>query len=109
MRGISVGALRHRLTVERPARTDDGAGGAFVSWEPVAELWAALAPLSAAEAVVADQLAGRASHEIIVRYRSDLAPAMRFRLGSRLLSIVAILDADNRRRFVRCLCREDLL
>ena len=34
-----IGALRARLTLETPVRTDDGGGGATVTWTAVADVW----------------------------------------------------------------------
>ena len=104
-----IGALRHRIVLEAPIRSADGGGGATVVWAPVAELWAAIAPTTGSESVLAESVTGRVSHEIVVRHRADIEPAMRFRLGQRRFEIAAVLDVDERRRMLRCLCREDLL
>ena len=109
MSALPVGALRHRISLEQPARLADGGGGAVVTWTPVAELWASIKPTSGREALVADQVAGRVSHEIHVRYRADIVPAMRFALGTRTFEIIAAIDVEERRRQLRCLCREELL
>ena len=104
-----IGALRHRLVLEVATRVGDGGGGAVVTWEAVAGLWASITPTSGTETVVADQVAGRVSHDIVIRHRSDIVPSMRFRLGSRVFEILAALDVGERRRMLRCLCREELL
>jgi SPP1 family predicted phage head-tail adaptor len=106
---LPVGALRHRIRLEQPTRLADGGGGAVVTWTPVADLWASIKPTSGREALVADQVAGRVSHEIHVRYRADIVPAMRFSLGTRTFEIIAAIDVEERRRQLRCLCREELL
>lgn len=101
-----IGKLRHRLALERPVRTPDGGGGAFIAWEPVGEVWGAIETASGEERVHADRLAGETQPVITVRYRDDIGPAMRFTLGERRLAIRAVLDPDGRRRFLRCLCEE---
>lgn len=106
---VHIGALRHRIVLEAATRVTDGGGGAVVTWLPVADLWASITPTTGTEVVVAEQIAGRVSHEIVVRYRADIVPAMRFRLGSRIFEIIAALDITERRRLLRCLCREELL
>lgn len=103
---IRIGDLRHRLVLEAVSRVDDGAGGADETWATVAELWAGLIPLSGIENDVADQLTGRVTHEIWVRYRTGVKPAMRFRSGNRIFEIRAVIDAGERRRFLRCLAEE---
>jgi SPP1 family predicted phage head-tail adaptor len=105
----SIGSLRHRVILETPSRADDGGGGAIVTWLPVAEIWAAIMPLSGTEGVTADGLSARVSHALVVRYRAGIAPAMRFRYGARTLGITAVIDPDERHRYLRCLCREDYL
>ena len=100
-----IGALRHRLTLEAPSRAGDGGGGAAVTWEAVAELWAAVRPISGDERLRADAVSGRITHEVWIRHRADVAPAMRFTHGARILEIAAVLDAGRRDR-LRCLCEE---
>ena len=109
MSGPRIGALRHRIVLEASARAADGGGGAVVTWLPVAEVWASITPSTGAETIVADALAGRVTHEIVVRHRADITPAMRFRNGARIFEITAVIDVEERRRLSRCLCREELL
>lgn len=105
-REIRIGELRQRVTIERPERASDGGGGATESWLAVAVVWARLRPMTGEEAAEADALVGRVSHEVVIRYRTDLVPEMRFRRGSRLFDIRAALDLDERKRFLRCLVEE---
>ena len=105
MTAARIGALRHRVTLEQPLRTPDGGGGAAVAWEAVAELWAAIRPIGGDERLEADQVAGRITHTIWIRRRSGVDPSMRFRQGTRLFDIRAVLDTEDRTR-LRCLCEE---
>jgi SPP1 family predicted phage head-tail adaptor len=98
--------LRHRITLEAAQRTGDGAGGAAVTWEPVADVWASIRPLTGGEAVIADGTRGRITHEIWLRRRDVIAPHMRFRQSERIFEIRAVIDVDERRRRFRCLCEE---
>ena len=101
---ITIGELKHRLMLEAPSRSPDGGGGASLTWEPVAELWGAIRPLTGGEGVEADGLKGRVTHEIWIRRRAGVVPEMRFALGSRLFDIRAALDAGG--RFLKCLVEE---
>jgi len=105
MTSLSIGALRHRLTLERQTRIADGGGGAAVTWEAVAELWAHVRPISGDERLRADAVSGRVTHEVWIRHRADVVPAMRFTQGARVLEIVAVLDPGRRDR-LKCLCEE---
>jgi len=63
-------------------------------------------PSGGGEAVDSGRLAGRVSHEVTLRYRAGVTPAMRFRNGTRVFHILAAIDEDERRRWLRCLCEE---
>jgi SPP1 family predicted phage head-tail adaptor len=103
-----IGALRDLLVLEQAVRTGDGGGGATVVWETVAEIWAAVANLSGDERLGADQVAGRITHAVRIRYRTGVVPAMRFRHGTRVFDIVAVLEEQRRAR-LKCLCEERYL
>lgn len=109
MRGgseLSIGDLRQRVGIQRAVRVADGGGGAEETWEMLAEVWAAVLPLTGFERVEADAVSGHVTHEIWLRYRDDVTPDMRFRLGRRLFDVRAVIDIEERRRFLKCLCEE---
>ncbi len=105
MKPSGIGALRERLTLQSPSRADDGGGGAVVTWNAVAELWAAVRPISGDERLRHDAVTARVTHEVWIRHRADVVPAMRFAAGARILDIVAVLAPDRRDR-LQCLCEE---
>ena len=106
MTEFSPSDLRHRLTLEQLQREDDDGGGFTESWVEVATLFADLRPVSGGENVEADRLAGRVTHEVSLRYRAGVQPAMRFRQGGRLFHIVSVINVDERNRWLTCLCEE---
>ncbi len=71
-------------------------------------MWASVRPITGDERLRADQVAGRVTHVAVIRRRSGVTPSMRFRSGTRVLEIVAVLDAVPRNR-LRCLCEERYL
>lgn len=109
MKSVGIGALRHRVTLEQPLRGADGGGGAHVTWSAIAELWASVSPATGGETVFAEAVSGRISHAITLRFRADISPEMRLRLGPRVFEILAVIDVDERHRELRCLCREEFL
>jgi SPP1 family predicted phage head-tail adaptor len=98
--------LRHRLALEQLERVDDGGGGFTESWAAVATLWCDLRPVAGSETVEAGRLAGTVSHEISLRYRLGVVPAMRFRDGARVFHIVSVINVDERNRWLKCLTEE---
>lgn len=103
---IHIGELRTRLALEAPSRSADGGGGAGVTWSSVVQLWARVKPHTGSESYAQDRIAGKSSHEIVIRYRSDVTPAMRFRAGTRVYDIRAAFDPDGRRHWLKCLTEE---
>ena len=103
---ISPSDLRHRLTLEEAQRVSDGGGGFTETWVEVAIVSAGLRPSGGSESVDSGRLAGRVSHEIVLRYRAGVTPAMRFRMGTRVFHILAAIDEGERQRWLRCLCEE---
>jgi SPP1 family predicted phage head-tail adaptor len=68
-----------RLTVQAATETADGQGGASTVWADVADVWAELVPLRAAERIQAEAVGSVASYRFRTRVRADVAPAMRVR------------------------------
>lgn len=106
MSSVRIGDLRQRITIETVTLTGDGGGGVDETWVEVAEVWAAVAPLSGAERVEADAISGRLTHEVWMRFRDDVAPDMRFRIDSRIFDIRVVMNTEERQRFLRCFAEE---
>jgi SPP1 family predicted phage head-tail adaptor len=98
--------LRDRVTLEELARASDEGGGFVETWEKVAELAADIRPADGSETVEADRLAASLTHQIALRYRPSVQPAMRFRKTGRVFHILSVIDVDERRRWLKFLCEE---
>ncbi len=99
---ITIGDLRRRVTIEAAVRTSDGGGGSSVTWQAVADVWAAIWPRLADEVVTLDRVAGRASHDMWIRYRADIKPEMRVVFGTRIFDIRGVIDVEDRKAWLRC-------
>ena len=106
MTELSPSHLRYRLTLEELSRVADEGGGFTESWVTVATLSADLRPIGGDERYEADRLAGRVTHEVSLRNRAGVVPAMRFRKGTRIFHIDSVIDVNERRRWLNCLCEE---
>lgn len=104
---MPIGKLRHRLELQAPAETPDGAGGVVRGWESLGQVWAAIEPVSADDVVVADRRLGRITHRIVIRRRAEIATTHRFLLGQRAFVLLAVRDADERGCFLQCLVEEE--
>jgi head-tail adaptor len=94
---ISAGELKHRMVLEAPVETPDGAGGVSRSYAPAATVWAALAGVGDRADTTAASLGGVVTHRIVMRAGPEVTARHRFRLGARIFRIVAVrTDADGR-------------
>jgi SPP1 family predicted phage head-tail adaptor len=94
------GLLRHRLVLEAPVESADGAGGVVRSYGTVATLWAEVTPLSAARAAEAERLGARITHRIGIRFAEGITTQHRFRDHERIFRIASLRDRDGRKRFL---------
>ncbi|MET3854018.1 phage head closure protein [Rhizobium sp. OAE497] len=104
---LDPGAMSARLVLERPVELADGQGGAGVSFEGVASLWARIEPVgeSSEERAGADLVT--LTHRVWVRFRTDIRSGMRLRKGERVFVIRSLRDPDEGGRYLACLCEEE--
>lgn len=97
---MQAGKLRQRLMVQTPVVNLDGDGGQHVDWLDVVTIWGWVEPLKMTETLIAEQIAARASHRIILRWRLGLAPTVRLVLqpSGRVFDVVSVLNRDERNR-----------
>ena len=100
------GVLNHRFSLEQLIETADGLGALDRQFQPIAMVWGALEPMRHDERLLAQQLAEQATHNITIRFRSDIATGWRFVEGERVYVVVAIVDPDERGRYLRCQTEE---
>ena len=103
---VTPGALRRRITIERPADLDDGAGGVIRGFAPLAELFAAVEPLGAQEQAFGRTLGLKKLWRATIRARGDVDGGCRVAWRGAVLDVLSVraLDADG--RFEELLCEE---
>lgn len=103
---MNAGELRHRVTFQK--RGLDPATGGLTAWTDYVTVWAKVEDLSGRDYIQA-QMLGEASlvtARITIRWRPDIDPHMRVKLGDRLFDIKAVLDPDGCRRVLQVMCAE---
>ena len=106
-----AGLMRERVTIQTATVTADNIGGIAdgpVTWGSIATVpttWARITPLSGrgAERVQAMQLEMAISHEVTIRYRTDIVPAYRLMWGTLPLNVRAIVH-DEKHRHTMLFC-----
>lgn len=102
----TIGRFRRRISIEQPADAPDGSGGVTRGYAPLAICFAAVEPLSAAEATAGAALGLKRLWRVTVRARGDLSGGCRVSWRGLLLDVLSVrpLDADG--RFEEMLCEE---
>ncbi len=108
MTALVIGTLRDRVRLEKCERSSDDGGTAILAWSGLGEIYARIDQLSGRESIVADGTSARATHRIVIRHRPDIAPNMRFTVGTRVFDIHAIRPTGGYRRWLECTCEEQL-
>ena len=101
------GQMTARLDLEAPQAVPDGQGGATVTWEVTASLWARIEPASFRVAEEAAAEIATISHRIWVQFREGIAAGQRFRKGRRIFAVKVVRDPDETRRYLVCQCEEE--
>lgn len=106
-----AGRLDQRLSLLRESSTSYDSLGQFVSdAETVATVWGEVIQLSGQEAEVARKQEADATHQVTIRYSSDVAglsPEYWITWGSRRLNVASVIDTDQRHQQLVLLCAED--
>jgi SPP1 family predicted phage head-tail adaptor len=98
-----IGALRHRVTFQTLTRTPDGQGGYTSSWADMSTnptVWGEVVPKSTPERFFSQAIQYQRTHQVTIRYRSDLTQEMRMLFDSRIFQIKGIRKPDERRFFL---------
>lgn len=101
-----IGKLRHRVILQAPNETADGAGGWTLTWTDVATVWAAIEPLKGAERLKAQRLEASVTHKVTIRHRDGVTAKQRLKFGTRFFNIRAVINRGERDRFLELLAEE---
>jgi len=99
----SIGKFRHRVTFQYLTRTNDGQGGFASTWTNMASLptvWGEVKPKATPERFFSSQIQYQRTHQVTIRYRSDLTQEMRMLFDSRIFQIKSIRRPEERRWFL---------
>ena len=104
---MKIGTMRHRVTIQqRPdPQTQNGVGEVTTAWTTLATVWATIEPQSGLESVEQSAQVAQVTHNVRIRRRTDVTPDMRLYEGTRVMEILAVLDA-NKPGEMRLACRE---
>lgn len=91
---VRAGELRKRVEIQLPFETKDSFGAVSSAWATQAQRWAEVLPVKANESAIADQVTGRLTHRITMRFYNGLTMRHRIKLGGRLFNITGVVNVD---------------
>lgn len=102
-----IGKLRHRVVIQTATITRSDRGAEVLTWADTATVYADIRTVGGQEQVLANQMeTATLLHTITIRYRTGITPKQRIRWGSRVFSVEAVIERDNRMRMLDLSCRE---
>ena len=104
---MRIGNMRSRITIQTLGGSTDAGGGQTTTWSALdTPIWAHIRPLSGREIQMANAQVGVVTHEIRIRYRTDVTTAHRILLGSRTFNIKVVLNPDDNNQMLLLKCEE---
>jgi len=104
----SIGKMRYRVKVERATNTRDAGGGISQAFNPVTFIYANIKPTSATSSYRQGMVQEKVTHEVTIRYMTNIDTNSRITFGTRQFAINGIINVDERDRFLTLLCEEGI-
>lgn len=101
-----IGELGDRVELQRRTVLSEDEGGHAVYFVPAGTLWARVRALGASRRLAADGRGIEASHSVVIRHCSGVAPGDRFLFDGRKLEVVSTEPIGGRKHFLGCRCLE---
>lgn len=103
---MRAGKLDKYVELQNYTEAPDATGHGVKTWATYDSVWAHLRTLSGNERIAAQQVKAIQTHEITIRYRSDVQVNHRVVYGSRIWDIKDVRDIDEQNREIRMRCVE---
>lgn len=106
--------LNRQFTLEAASAAPDGSGGFVETWTALGTLWGELRGSGGRDVDIDAGAVSQGRFRITVRAAAPGSterplPGQRFREGSRLFPILAVVDMDPDGRWLSCVVREEML
>lgn len=107
---MRAGTLRHRISIQAPAETQDSTGALITTWLELVETWAEVLPATGSERWIQnmDERVAERSAQIRLRYRDDVPITEQCRIvwNRHTYNIRSISNRFGRNRELVLLCDE---
>lgn len=103
---VSAGKLIRKVLIEYKTQLADAYGSLVDTWGTHATWWAAIIPVTGREYVSDGKVNSEVTTRMRGRYLNGITPIMRVKYGTRIFSIVAVINIDERNREIEILAKE---
>ena len=101
-----IGKLRHQISLLKPIIVKDALGQEVEKLEIQNTVWASIEPLSGKEYFSAKQVNSEVNAKVTIRYIESLLPHWVVQFGQRIFNIQAIINLEERNKYLQLLCSE---
>lgn len=107
---VQAGQLNRRVSVQQKVVTRDAFGGEAITWQTVADVWAAQMPVRGREYVALRAAGAEITTRFVIRYRSGITPAMRVvdEAGAQY-NVVEVINPDDARQFLELMASAEVV
>ena len=103
---VNAGKLIRKVTIEYKTQLADAYGALVDTWGTYATWWAQVIPTTGSESVANGKVSSEVTTRMRGRYLNGISPIMRVKYGTRIFSIVAVINIDERNREIEILAKE---
>lgn len=103
---IDPNKLRHMITIQSLAETQDSYGNMVQVWSAFGTAWASIDPYSGYERMQSQQLVTPITHKIMMRYQAGITTKHRILFGARVFNILEALNLEERNIALKILASE---
>lgn len=101
------GPLRHSVELQEHIEMEQRGDGSIVPrWRTKLTVFASVSPLSGRQLERAQQIAGKVTHEIVMRYIPGVTRQLRLKFNDRFFTVAAVLNTNEQNVELRLLCNE---
>lgn len=126
---MRAGKLRKLVAIEQRDSGQDATGQQAITWTQVAEVYAAIEPISGRELIAAQAVQNEVTHDIAIRFlpsglgaqyaledyfdedynvEISMAGSLRVNFGGRYFNVLSVRNIDERDRVMMLRCAEGL-
>lgn len=103
---MRAGKLRHKILIETKSNSIDSYGAVTETWSTYATVWGSIEPLNGREYFEAGKVSSEVTAVIKTRYVSGVLPLMRAKFGTRIYSIVSVININELNKELQLMCKE---